>query len=163
MSMAVLKRLANRIFVTGPYQVAKDGSVEAEIPHRCPQARLDGTCRIKKFGTRKRICGMGYPLWICLCVAHKYHFTVYPPGWIPYARNPIVQLTPDGKPIEVLHPNANCEEWLRLGPLRFSNLSLPQQQEDYGRKRSNLESLVRPCRQTTKALRELKNAASNFS
>ena len=110
MSMAVLKRLANRIFVTGLYQLAKDGSVEAEILHRCPQARLDGTCRIKKFGTRKRICGMGYPLWICLCVAHKYHFAVYPPEWIPYARNPIVQLTPDGKPIEVLHPNANCEE-----------------------------------------------------
>jgi hypothetical protein len=110
MSMAVLKCLANRIFVTGLYHVTKEGSVEAEIPHRCPQARLDGTCRIKKFGTRERAFGAPYPFRTCLCVAHNYHFTVYPPGWFPYARNPIVQLAPDGKPIEIVHTDTGSEE-----------------------------------------------------
>lgn len=110
MSMAVLKRLANRIFVTGPYHVAEDGSVAAEIPHRCPQARLYGTCRIKKFSTRERVFGVPYPLWIFICFAHSYRFTVYPPGWIPYARNPIVQLTPDGKPIEIAHTDTGSEK-----------------------------------------------------
>jgi hypothetical protein len=110
MFMDVIKRLSNRIFVTGLYHVAKDGGIEAKIPERCPRAESDGTCRITKFSTRKRTCGMGYPLWICICSNHNYHFTVYPPGWIPFARNPIVHLTPDGKPIEIVHSDSDSEE-----------------------------------------------------
>ena len=110
MFMAVIRRLSNRIFVTGLYYVAKDAGIEAKIPERCPRAESDATCRITKFSTRKRTCGMGYPLWICICSNHNYHFTVYPPGWIPFARNPIVHLTPDGKPIEIVHSDSDSEE-----------------------------------------------------
>ena len=110
MFMAVIRRLSNRIFVTGLYHVAKDGGIEAKIPERCPRAESDGTCGITKFSTRKRTYGMGYPLWICICSNHNYHFTVYPPGWIPFARNPIVHLTPDGKPIEIVHSDTDSED-----------------------------------------------------
>jgi len=107
--MVVIRRLSKRVFAEGPYHVAKNGSVEAEMPKRCPRARADGTCRITKFSTRKRACGMGYPLLICICANHNYHFTVYPPGWQPYARSPIVHLTPDGKPIEIVRTDAEYE------------------------------------------------------
>jgi hypothetical protein len=117
--MAAIIRLSNQAFVTGFYYVAENGDIVAEMPERCPRAGVDGTCKIKKFGVRERFCGIGYPLWIFVCLTHHCHFTLYPPGWFPYARNPIVPLTPDGKPIEIVCTGAECERLVL--PMRPQN------------------------------------------
>jgi len=37
---------------------------------------------------------------VCHCRVHERYFTVYPPGWQPFGRKPLIPLTPDGADID---------------------------------------------------------------
>ncbi len=45
---------------------------------------------------RVRKTGPGYPLTVVSCKTHGDCFTLYPPGHVPYGREPLVLLTPEG-------------------------------------------------------------------
>lgn len=47
---------------------------------------------------RERTCGPGYPLMVVECKTHGMHYTVYPPGWVPYGREPVVPESSEPKP-----------------------------------------------------------------
>ena len=45
---------------------------------------------------RERLTGPGFPLLVVQCREHRHAFTIYPPGFAPYAREPVVRAAPDG-------------------------------------------------------------------
>ena len=65
-------------------------------PDRCPHSLLGaaGGCDIRGAGWRERKSGPCHRLRRLRCLTHGGSFTLYGPGWIPYARHPIVT-TPD--------------------------------------------------------------------
>jgi hypothetical protein len=54
---------------------------------------------VRKKSTRARKTGPGFPLSVLKCHTHAEHFTVYPPGYAPYQRVPVLALSPDGAAI----------------------------------------------------------------
>jgi hypothetical protein len=49
-----------------------------------------GVCTINIHSYRDRKCGPGFKLAVFQCKSHVLTFTVYPPGWLPYGRRPLV-------------------------------------------------------------------------
>jgi len=45
---------------------------------------------------RTRKCGVEHPLACFICAEHDCSFTVYPPGWLPFGRRPVVHVTASG-------------------------------------------------------------------
>lgn len=70
-----------------------------ELPERCP-SEARGSCRIYLKDWRERPTGPGFPLAVIRCVTHKVYYTLYPPGYAPYGRKPLVLLSPDGGFVE---------------------------------------------------------------
>ena len=66
----------------------------AEGPCRDNDAQL---CRIRRNFTRQRVTGPSFPLAVFRCTTHVCSFTVYPPGYVPYARHILVSLSPSGE------------------------------------------------------------------
>jgi hypothetical protein len=97
--MTILTSSPFRGFVNSPYLADSDGVLRAVMPASCPKARVEGSCCIRRFALRERVCGPGYLLELFHCTNHEVHFTVYPPGWIPHKRAPLVFLAPDGSAI----------------------------------------------------------------
>jgi len=87
---------ASRPFVTTPYD-ASGAEVVSVIPARGPCWSAGSPCRIRRHHRRKRKTG---PPWgwvhVVRCVTHRRAFTIYPPGHVPYGREPLVELAPDG-------------------------------------------------------------------
>ncbi len=54
--------------------------------------------RIKSW--RNRQTGPEHSLAVIHCRTHRVCFTLYPPGFTPYGRVPLVRLSPDGQPVE---------------------------------------------------------------
>ena len=55
---------------------------------RCPLAQDGDVCAVSKDGFRARRTGPGFRLQVMSC-AHHGHFTVYPPGFVPYGRTAV--------------------------------------------------------------------------
>ena len=88
---------ARRSFIISPYSPDRDGKLIAALPTRCPKGvEADTPCAIKAKGWRKRKTGPGFPLRVLWCKSHNEHFTLYPPGYAPYQRAPVLRLAPDG-------------------------------------------------------------------
>ena len=92
----------SRPFLITPYvQVSPD---EAElrpiVPQFCPHMLTDDStrtlCKIELRHRRRRKTGPGYPLSVMCCTAHACTFTLYPPGFAPYQRKPVLKLSPCG-------------------------------------------------------------------
>lgn len=92
----------SRPFLITPYvQVSPD---EAElrpiVPQFCPHVLTDDDtrppCKIELRHRRRRKTGPGYPLSVMCCTAHACTFTLYPPGFAPYQRKPVLKLSPCG-------------------------------------------------------------------
>ena len=64
----------------------------------CPCADDDRPCRLKKHSFRARKTGPKFPLRVMYCHTHQRYFTVYPMGHIPYGRESVVALDPQGCP-----------------------------------------------------------------
>ena len=96
----VRRRSARRSFIVSPYRPGPEGQMLAEIPTRCPEGAEESTeCAIGRKDRRKRKTGPGFPLAVMSCKTHEACFTLYPPGYAPFLRAPVVRLAPDGSAI----------------------------------------------------------------
>ncbi len=93
-----------QFFVCSPYFPAKtDGTLTCEIPDVCPlgiQLGEQHTCIVSFNYRRERKTGPCIPLVIVQCLTHNISFTIYPPGHVPYGREPLVDIALDGFQIE---------------------------------------------------------------
>jgi hypothetical protein len=97
---------ARKFFVISPYVLDSNRSPKAAMPTDCPlRKRGDRPCDIRRHDYRARKTGPCFPLTIVRCHTHDRFFTLYPPGFAPYQRKPVLQLAPEGAP--VLHEGAD--------------------------------------------------------
>jgi hypothetical protein len=54
------------------------------------------SCDVRPHHLRPRKTGPRHPLLVVTCRSHKASFTLYPPGFAPYQRTPVLSLPPDG-------------------------------------------------------------------
>ena len=81
------------------------------MPSTCPRrSAQEASCDIRRHYLRVRKTGPGFPLTVVRCHKHKCAFTLYPPGFAPYQRKPVVALAPDGtSPIAEPRPGRRLE------------------------------------------------------
>lgn len=96
MSLAQKPVVSARQAVVSAYFTDSTGVLRPERPARCPLASPADECTIVWHGWRHRKAGIDFPLALCRCKAHGLSFTVYPINFRPYARRPLVELTPEG-------------------------------------------------------------------
>ena len=139
-------------FVVSNYYPDQDGVLRPDKPGCCPRSRSHGrTCEIVFDHWRSRASGPEFALAVYYCCTHDCAFTVYPLGWVPYARHPLVPLTPDGQSVQGGSPDdfwresvfwamadaARGEKWpeeIRTGPVsedvvRFEDDKVPAKPE----------------------------------
>jgi hypothetical protein len=79
------------------YRPVAGGRLEPEYPRRCPWVDSDKRrCKISEHHTRARGTGPQHPLVVAECKTHGHSFTIYPPGYAPYLRRPVLDVVPDG-------------------------------------------------------------------
>ena len=104
-----------RPFVVADYR----GERLVEVPHTCPWSSPEAPCVVVVHGRRWRKTGPTHPLAVCRCHAHDIAFTAYPPGFVPYARRPLLsQGTADVVPAveDIARDAANGIPWSRSVP-----------------------------------------------
>jgi len=93
---------SHRPFIVTSYVVGSDGEVGPEMPSSCPAGACRGErCRLSRHHRRRRKTGPGHPLAVIACRTHGVAFTLYPPGYGPYRRQPVERLSPDGRALGV--------------------------------------------------------------
>lgn len=93
---------SHRPFIVTPYVVGSGGKLEPEMPSACTKGASAGEwCRLSMHHWRKRKTGPGHPLAVIACRTHDVGFTLYPPGYGPYRRQPLQRLSPDGRALGV--------------------------------------------------------------
>lgn len=98
-------------FLCAPYFAGEDGRYEpSQTIARCPWAAAGEPCQICKHGFRDRKTGPEIPLRILRCKPHCRHFTVYPPGHVPYGRCGVGAVDLRGETVERsgAEPEASC-------------------------------------------------------
>lgn len=80
-----------RRFVVTPYPLSQSGVREPVMPTQCPFGGDGAQCSVGKHSRRERASGPGFALVVAVCRAHARYFTLYPPGWVPYARVPVAR------------------------------------------------------------------------
>lgn len=60
-----------------------------DMPLACPYRSIEAPCDVVRHGLRSRRTGPAHSLVVCRCHAHGQLFSVYPPGFVPYARRPV--------------------------------------------------------------------------
>jgi hypothetical protein len=90
-----------RPFLVTPYTPGRDGLLSPAIPSRCPKGleSAQPCCSITIDHLRHRKTGPKHPLSVARCCAHDLGFTLYPIGFAPYRRQPILKIAPDGSKI----------------------------------------------------------------
>lgn len=73
-------------FVIGAYA---DGAL-FELPAECPSRSTECPCDIVVHALRARKTGPPHPLAVCRCHAHGLSFAIYPLGFVPYSRRPLL-------------------------------------------------------------------------
>lgn len=98
-------------FIVTSYFHVEDG-LDAVLPARCPVLIDEGTaCTIKGHAWRRRKTGPKFPLRIAKCETHRKHFTLYPHGFGPYARVPVIGCAPGGEDIRPEKPEKPLSEF----------------------------------------------------
>ena len=97
MSVAVKQIYKNRPFFVSPYHLSEQKVLRPETPTFCIKnlSNNEACCIVLK-ELRCRKCGPPFPLYVFACEKHLVSFTIYPPGWCPYGRMPLISLAPDG-------------------------------------------------------------------
>ena len=87
--------------------------------NRCPFAGPGEVCRLRKHSFRKRSTGPGFPLRVMFCNDHAQYFSLYPVGFVPYARKPLApvditgfMMEPAERPFEQAEEFADDKRWL---------------------------------------------------
>jgi len=71
--------------------------LRAVLPDRCVFAKGTETCSLSVHHYRVRKTGPDHPLAVVGCSCHPFGcFTLYPPGHVPYGRQPVVPCSPSG-------------------------------------------------------------------
>lgn len=78
--------VGKRPFIVMAYCPDKQGIPRPKKPLKCPSSGDEKPCLIHIERWRFRVCGVPFNLAGMRCVIHAQSFTVYPPGWVPYAR-----------------------------------------------------------------------------
>lgn len=74
-----------------------DGCLLPVVPTLAPCGVGAGcACRLGRHAVRERVTGPGFAVVVVRCRTHRQAFTLYPPGYVPYARRPVTQVAPDG-------------------------------------------------------------------
>lgn len=98
MSLSIKPKVHQQSFIVLPYIVLPDRRLCPEKPILCVHSKADvNDCKISIKRWRVRIHGPGFPLVSMECKVHSVSFTVYPPGWLPYSRSPIMQVDHMGR------------------------------------------------------------------
>jgi hypothetical protein len=88
---------ARKFFVITVYFPGAGGVFEPAIPTTCPQGSSHKqSCDVRPHFFRERKTGPCFPLTVVRCFTHGCSFTLYPPGFGPYLRAPVLELAPDG-------------------------------------------------------------------
>lgn len=116
-------------FVVAPYRLGAGQRLRPELPRSCPwkdEKDKDNRCTVSEHHMRKRRKGPGHALMVAQCKSHRHGFTIYPPGFAPYLRRPVLALTPDGSGVggdgvrsslfEAAQDAADGESWRPSGP-----------------------------------------------
>ncbi len=61
-----------------------------EVPGECPWREPTAPCDVVQHGLRDRKTGPEHALAVCRCHAHGLCFSVYPAGFVPYARRALL-------------------------------------------------------------------------
>lgn len=96
-----------RDFLVAVYIPNDDGRMVVEtMPTECPCCEAGVECKMSLHQYRQRKTGPKHPLAIVKCESHRRFYTVYPLGYVPYKRAPLV---PEG------NENSGCDDltpWL---------------------------------------------------
>jgi hypothetical protein len=93
---------SHRAFIVTSYIVGAGGELGPELPSACPRGACAGErCRLSVHDRRRRKTGPGHRLSVIACRTHGACFTLYPPGYGPYRRQPVERLSPDGRALDV--------------------------------------------------------------
>ena len=106
MSLAAKPVVAKRAFIICTYVPDSHAVPRPRKPKICPLAdSVDSPCIIHLERWRRRKCGIRFAVAGMHCGLHKVSFTVYPPGWVPYARKALILVDHNGAEIEVTEPD----------------------------------------------------------
>ncbi len=88
------KPSASRPFVLTVYRQEPGSEYPVPaLPDRCLVGiDDDAPCLIRADYERHRVKGPVFPLVVARCTVHEVRFTLYPPGWGPYRRQPVTGL-----------------------------------------------------------------------
>jgi len=91
---------SGRVYVVVEYrQRGPSEKITPCLPEVCPLHESgDPRCRLGIHHYRQRKTGPAFSLAVAICRTHQGGFTLYPGGWTPYSRKPLVQLTLDCTP-----------------------------------------------------------------
>ena len=110
MSLSLKPVVGKRPFIIMAYIANSLGVPRPKKPLRCPSSR-DGdpsSCSIHIERWRVRICGIPFPIAGMHCVTHDGSFTIYPPGWVPYARSLLLLVDHNG---HILEAKEKASRW----------------------------------------------------
>lgn len=90
---------SERLYVVTEYHQDSSGIITANLPEFCPlHSNGNLPCRVELHHCRPRKTGPPFALHVVICYIHCRIFTLYPPGWTPYSRKPLVHLALDFTP-----------------------------------------------------------------
>jgi len=96
-------------FMVTAYMPDANGVLQAVLPCRCLKGSGEENCRLKQHSGRVRKSILDHPLVILRCATHGGYLTLYPPGFTPYARLPLVHCDTLLQPLEL--ENAMQDPW----------------------------------------------------
>lgn len=89
-------------FMVTPYSAEPGGEFVPARPDVCPRSEQDlRPCVISLDHVRKRSTGPCIELTVLRCRTHRLGFTLYPPGYVPFGRQRLALVAPDGHVIEL--------------------------------------------------------------
>mgnify|MGYP001587004811 CR=1 FL=1 len=94
--------ISKKSFLISSYKANVDGFYIPPRPKQCPEFCYTTPCKNKIIfhSFRQRKVGPKHNLAIFFCSDHKRYFTTYPPGWLPWKRQPLQKMNPEGYPIK---------------------------------------------------------------
>lgn len=101
MQSATSPSSSSRGFVVVAYGADEDGDMVAVKPKQClaSLSGAEGSCKMGEAGWRERTTGPCHPLQKVRCREHQIAFTLYPEGYVPYGRVPVMCMPePESEP-----------------------------------------------------------------
>lgn len=91
-------------FLVTPYLPDAEGVLQPVLPSRCPVCKVDVVPKLSVHLRRSRIFGPTMPLAVLHCHTDGRFYTLYPPGYVPYGRQPLLHVDIDGNALAPAAP-----------------------------------------------------------